>query len=54
MEGGATGETQAAFIHDVAQIKATCGTWHVLRALTLLSEAILSYAEGIAASTEAG
>ena len=48
-----TFETQAAFIHDLAQIKATCGTWHVLRGLTLLSETILSYAEGMVTPVEA-
>lgn len=46
MNCDATAETQAAFNSDVAQVKATCGTWQILRALTLLSETILSYAEG--------
>ena len=41
-----TDETQAAFVNDLGQIKASCGTKQLVQALTLLSETILSYAEG--------
>ena len=41
-----TGEIQAAFVNDVEQIKASCGTRQIVEALTMLSETILSYAEG--------
>ena len=44
-----TGETKAAFVNDLGQIKASCGTRQIVQALTLLSEAILSYAEGTVA-----
>lgn len=40
-------EVQTAFSSDVTQLKLTCGTQDVLRALCLLSETCLSYAEGM-------
>ena len=47
------GETQAAFVNDFAQIKAACETNHLLQILTLVSETILSYAEGMPEPAEA-
>ena len=41
-----TDETQAAFVNDLGQIKASCGATQLVQALTLLAETILSYAEG--------
>ena len=46
MDCGQVNEMQAAFADDVAQIRASCGHKHILKALTLLSDTILSYAEG--------
>lgn len=43
-----TGETQAAFVNDLSQINASCGATQLVQALTLLSESVLSYAEGMA------
>lgn len=46
-------EVQTAFSSDVTQLKLTCGTRDVLRALRLLSETLLSYAEGTGEHTVA-
>ncbi len=46
-------EVQTAFTSDVTQLKLTCGTRDVLRALRLLSETLLSYAEGTGGTTVA-
>ena len=40
------GETQAALVNDLGQIKALFGTRQPVQALTLLSDTVLSYAEG--------
>ena len=40
-------EVQTAFTSDVAQIRLACGSRDVLRALRLVSEIWLSYAEGM-------
>lgn len=48
-----TGETQAAFVNDFVQIKAACGAKHLLQTLTLVSDTILSYAEGMPEPAEA-
>lgn len=41
------GESQAAFVNDLGQIKALFGTRQPVQALTLLSDTVLSYAEGM-------
>ena len=46
-------EVQTAFSSDVTQLKITYGTRDVLRALRLLSETLLSYAEGTGGNTVA-
>lgn len=46
MDQDQVAEVQTAFSSDVTQIKLTCGTRNVLKALRLLSETLLSYAEG--------
>ncbi|KAL0023867.1 hypothetical protein WJX79_001901 [Trebouxia sp. C0005] len=47
MDQDQVAEVQTAFSSDVTQIKLTCGTRNVLKALRLLSETLLSYAEDI-------
>lgn len=39
------GESQAALVNDLGQIKALFGTRQPVQALTLLSDTVLSYAE---------
>ncbi len=46
-------EVQTAFTSDVQQLQLTFGTQDVLRALRLLSETFLSYAEGTGGNTVA-
>ena len=46
-------EVQTAFTSDVTQLKLGCGTRDALRALRLLSETLLSYAEGTGGNTVA-
>lgn len=41
------GESQAALVNDLGQIKALFGTRQPVQALTLLSDTVLSYAEGV-------
>lgn len=47
-------EVQTAFSSDLTQLKLECGTRDVLRALRVLSETLLSYAEGTGGNLSSG